>query len=50
MAEKRDTSADHLTFSERYGYESLPKPMHLEELSNDLRRELWNVLRDSCYQ
>ena len=45
MAEKRYTSTDHLTFSERYGYESLPKPMRLEELSNDLRRELWNVLR-----
>lgn len=34
----------HLTFSQRYGYESLPEPMRLEELSDDLRCELWNVL------
>ena len=45
MVEKRDTSTAYLTFSQRCGYESLPKPMRLEELSNDLRRELWNVLR-----
>ncbi len=35
----------HLTFSQRYGYEPLPEPMRLEELSDDLRRELWNLLR-----
>ena len=39
MAEKRDTSTDHLTFSQRYGYEPLPEPMRLEELSDDLRRQ-----------
>ena len=43
MAEKRDTSADHLTFSQRYGHEPLPEPMQLEELSDDLRREILNA-------
>ncbi len=46
MAERRDTSTNHLTFSQRYGYEPLPESMRLEELSNDLRRETWNVLRE----
>lgn len=45
MAEKHDTSAEHLTFSQRHGYEPLPEPMRLEELSNDLRREIWNHVR-----
>lgn len=36
----------HLTFSQRYGYKPLPAPMCLEELSDDLRRELWNSLRE----
>lgn len=35
-----------LTFSQRYGYEPLPKPMQAEELSDDLRRELWDLLSD----
>ena len=46
MAEKRDSSADHLTFSQRYGYEPLPEPMRLEHISDDLRREIWNALRE----
>ena len=46
MAERRDTSTDHLTFSQRYGYEPLPGSMRLEELSDDLRRKIWNVMRD----
>ena len=33
------------TFSQRFGYEPLPTPMQLEELSNDLRRDLFNELR-----
>ncbi len=45
MAEKRDTSAEHLTFSQRHRYEPLPKTMRLEELSGDLRREIWNRMR-----
>ncbi len=34
------------SFSQRYGYEPLPEPMHLRELSNDLRREIWNAVRE----
>ena len=45
MNNNRDQSEDYLTFSQRYGYEPLPVPMQLEELSDDLRRELWNVTR-----
>lgn len=45
MAEKRDTSTDPPTFSQRYDYEPLPQPMRLEELSDDLRREIWNFMR-----
>ena len=33
-----------LTFSQRYGYEPLPEPMRLEEISNDLRRDVWNII------
>ena len=33
-----------LTFSERHGYVELPKSMKIEELSDDLRRELWDAI------
>ena len=33
------------TFSQRYGYEPLPEPMRIEELSKGLRTELWNAVR-----
>ncbi len=46
MTERQDTSTDHLTFSQRYGYEPLPEPMRLEDLSGDLRREIWNAIRE----
>ena len=39
------THSEHFTFSQRYGYEPLPAPMRLEELSDDLRREIWNAVR-----
>ncbi len=45
MAEKRHASPNDLTFSQRYDYEPLPQPMQLEELSDDLRREIWNHMR-----
>lgn len=32
-------------FSRRYGYEPLPKAMQLEEISGDLRREIWDEVR-----
>ncbi len=41
MTDNRDFPA-HATFSQRYGYEPLPEPMRLEEISDDLRREIWN--------
>ena len=34
------------SFSRRYGYKPLPEPMRLEELSSDLRREIWNAVRE----
>ena len=45
MSDNRYQSDDHLTFSQRYGYEPVPEPMQLEKLSDDLRRELWNAMR-----
>ena len=42
---KNNEPARHLTFSQRNGYEALPKAMRLEELSDDLKREIWNIVR-----
>ena len=50
MTEKRDTSAEHLTFSQRYGYEPLPEPMRLEHISDNLRREIWNAVREFLHR
>ena len=33
-----------LTFSQAQGYEALPQPLKLEEVSTDARKALWNVL------
>ena len=41
---------EKVNFSERYGYEPLPKPMRLEELSEDLRRELWDEVRQLLFR
>ena len=46
MTNDHDDLPDHLTFSQRYGYEPLPEPMKLEEISDDLRREIWNTIRE----
>ena len=46
MRNDHDDLPDHLTFSQRYCYEPLPKPMKLEEISDDLRREIWNAIRE----
>ena len=43
MTDRQSSLTHHLTFSERYGYEGLPGPMQLEQLSKDLRREIWNL-------
>ena len=45
MTVRQSLQSRHLTFSERYGYEQLPEPMALEQLSDGLRREIWNRLR-----
>ena len=45
MTNRRDEFAGHLTFSRRYGYEPLPEPMRLEEISDDLKREIFNAIR-----
>ena len=45
MTSSRDGISDHHTFSRRYGYEPLPRPMQLEEISEDLRREIFNAVR-----
>ena len=34
----------NLTFSQRYGYEPLPEPMRLEQLSQKLRVAIWDAL------
>lgn len=46
MSDNRYQFEDHLTFSQLHGYESLPEPMQLEEISDDLRREIWNTTRE----
>jgi len=45
MITDRDQFPEHFTFSQRNGYEDLPEPMRLEQLSYDLRRELCNAVR-----
>ena len=45
MTADRDDPPDHLTFSQRYGYEPIPEPMTLEKISDDLRRDIWNTIR-----
>lgn len=45
MTSERADLSDHLTFSQRHGYEPLPEPMKLEEISDDLRREICNTVR-----
>ena len=35
-----------LTFSQAYGYEELPQPLKLEEVSHEARTKLWNSLYD----
>ena len=46
MTDNRVDSFSNLTFSQRHGYAPLPEPMQLKEISDDLRRELWNEIRN----
>ena len=45
MNDNRGHFEKYITFSQREGYESIPEPMRLEEISDDLRREIWNETR-----
>lgn len=45
MTDDRVRKGDRL-FSQRHGYTPLPAPMRLEEISDDLRREIWNATRE----
>ena len=45
MDDNREHSEKYLTFSQRQGYEPIPEPMRLEEISDALRREIWNKIR-----
>lgn len=44
MQEDERIGPRNLTFSQAQGYESLPGPLALEELSSDARRRLWDLL------
>lgn len=46
MIANKSIKPNHQTFSQRWEYESLPEPMKLESLSDDLRREVYNAFRD----
>ena len=46
MTNSRGGRSDNLTFSQRHGYEPLPEPMRLEEISGDLKREIFNASRE----
>lgn len=46
MSDTQYLSDDHRTFSQRYGYVPLPDPMQMEKLSDDLRIEIWNAIRE----
>ena len=48
MTDESDFPA-HLTFSQRHGYETLPEPMRLEEISDELRREIWSIIKEYLY-
>ncbi|MCY4197087.1 MAG: hypothetical protein OXD33_09265 [Rhodobacteraceae bacterium] len=43
MGNDQESFPDHYSFSQRYGYEPLPKAMALGELSKEFRREACNV-------
>ena len=46
MENERSRPPVHLTFSQRHEYEPLPEPMQLENISQDLRRAIWNAIRN----
>ncbi len=44
MADDEAPDPRRVTFSQAQGYEKLPSPLELEELSDDARRELWDLV------
>ena len=44
MADNEALDPREVTFSQAQGYEELPGPLALEDLSDDARRELWDLL------
>ncbi|MYB56022.1 MAG: hypothetical protein F4X51_06505 [Gemmatimonadetes bacterium] len=46
MSDNQYQSDAHRTFSQRYGYVPLPDPMQMEQVSDDLRIEIWNAIRE----
>ena len=50
MLDYENPDPRYLTFSQAQGYEALPGPLALEELSRDARRELWDLLYSHVFQ
>ncbi len=46
MNDVNDLDPRKVTFSQAYGYEELPQPLKLEELSKQARTQLWSLLYD----
>ena len=49
MSDNQYQSDAHRTFSQRYGYVPLPDPMQMVEISDDLRIEIWNAIREILF-
>ncbi len=50
MPDNENLDPRNFTFSQAQGYETLPGPLALEELSRDARRELWDLLYNHVIQ
>ena len=44
MSRNQNTYHDNISFSQKYGYETIPEPMRLEYISKDLRVQLCNQI------
>ena len=49
MTDNEGLDPRNLTFSQAQGYEELPVPLSLEELSDEARIKLWDLLVDSAW-
>ena len=49
MNDTENLDRRRLSFSQANGYEELPQPLALEEISDDARRKLWDLLWDSAW-